>query len=302
MTNQATFLLGNAPCSWGTIENTGAGVPYPRMLDELAEAGFVGTELGDWGYMPTDPEALKEELARRGLGLIGSWVTVRLADAAFHRAGLERALSVARLLREVGGERAIVNLGDDHGSARHRALRAGRIRPEDGLDEAGWRTFAEGAMMIANAVREETGLRTTLHPHGATWVETPQEIETFLARTDPEVIGICFDTGHYALGGGDPVRGVRECGERIWLVHFKDFAPEVLERAKAEAWDYREMVGAGVFCELGRGSVDFPGVLEALGETGYQGWIVVEQDVLPGLGTPKASAERNRAYLASIGL
>lgn len=296
------FRLGNAPCSWGTIENTGAGVPYPQMLDELAEAGFTGTELGDWGYMPTDPEKLKEELTRRQLGLIGSWVTVRLADASFHRQGRERALKVARLLREVGGERAVINLGDDHGSARHRSLRAGRITVADGLDEAGWRTFTAGAEKIARAVRDETGLRTTLHPHGATWVETPQEIETFLARTDPEVIGVCFDTGHYALGGGDPVRGVLEYGERIWLVHFKDFRPSVLAEAKAENWSYRDMVGAGVFSELGRGSVDFPAVLAALREIGYQGWIVVEQDVLPGLGTPQASAERNRAYLEGIGL
>jgi inosose dehydratase len=297
-----TFHLGNAPCSWGTIENTGRGVPFERMLTELADTGYQGTELGDWGYMPTDPARLRDELSQRGLTLIGSWVTVRLSDAAYHREGLENALRVARLLREVGGERAVVNLGDDHGGARHRFERAGRIRPEDGLDEDGWRVFTQGAQAIAKAVRDETGLRTTLHPHGATWVETPREVREFLDRTDPTLIGICFDTGHYALGGGDPVRGVRDCAERIWLMHFKDFDSSVLERAEAEGWDYRQMIGAGVFSELGRGSVDFPAVLSALRDVGYEGWIVVEQDVLPGLGDPRASAARNREYLRGVGL
>lgn len=296
------FRLGNAPCSWGTIENTGRGVPYAQMLTELAETGYTGTELGDWGYMPTDPARLQDELSERGLQLIGSWVTVRLSDAGRHREGLGNALRVARLLREVGGERAIVNLGDDHGGARHRFEKAGRIRPEDGLDDAGWRTFTTGAMEIAGAVREETGLRTTLHPHGATWVETPAEVKTFLARTDPEVIGLCFDTGHCALGGGDPAAGVRDYHDRIWLMHFKDFYPGVLERAEAEGWDYRQMIGAGVFSELGRGSVDFPGVLAALEDIGYEGWLVVEQDVLPGMGDPRASAARNREYLRGVGL
>lgn len=296
------FKLGNAPCSWGTIENTGAGVPYHQMLDELAGAGFVGTELGDWGFMPTDPAKLKDELERRQLELIASWVTVRLSDAAYHRQGLERALKVARLLRDVAGPQAVINLGDDHGSARHRFEKAGRIRPEDGLDAAQWQVFAAGAEAIARAVRDETGLRTTLHPHGATWVETPQEVEMFLERTDPEVLGLCFDTGHYALGGGDPVQGVRDYAERIWLMHFKDFRPEVLEQARAQNWTYRDMIGAGVFSELGQGSVDFPGVLAALKEIAYRGWIVVEQDVLPGMGEPKASAGRNREYLRGIGL
>ncbi len=298
------FQLGNAPCSWGTIENTGGerAVPYDRMLDELAWAGFVGTELGDWGFMPTDPATLTEELERRELRLIGSWVTVRLSDKAYHQQGLEQALKVAKLLREVGGPNAVINLGDDHGSAHHRFEKAGRIARADGLDEAGWKTFTEGAQRIARAVRDETGLRTTLHPHGATWVETPGEVETFLERTDPTLIGICFDTGHYALGGGDPVAGVRKHADRIWLMHFKDFQPEVLVEARAKGWTYRDMIGAGVFSELGRGSVDFPEVSRALGDVGYEGWIVVEQDVLPGMGEPKESARRNRDYLRGIGL
>lgn len=303
MSGAAGVRVGNAPCSWGTIENTGGQrIDWARMLDELAGSGYRGTELGDWGFMPTDPDALRGELARRGLTMIGSWVTVRLSDEAYHQRGIEQALRVARLLAEVGGPEAIINIGGDHGASELRRNNTGRITPEHGLDERGWRILVRGAERVAEAVRRETGLRSTLHPHGATWVETPDEIEVFLERSDPELLGICFDTGHYALGGGDPVEGIRRHRDRIRLVHFKDFDPAVLARGSEQNLDYQGLIGAGVFSELGRGSVDFAGVLEALREIGYHGWIVVEQDVLPGMGDPKESARRNRDFLAGLGL
>lgn len=295
--------VGNAPCSWGTIEHVpGARVGYTQMLDELADTGYEGTELGDWGFMPTDPEQLTDELERRHLTMIGSWVTVRLTDAASHEAGVQHALEVARLLAAVGGEWCTVNIGDDHSSAPHRARYAGRIRAEHGLDREGWETLVRGVHRVAEAVRGETGLRTCLHPHGATYVETPAEVDTFLDRTDPDLVGIILDTGHYMLGGGDPVAAMRRYRERVWLVHFKDFDPQVVERARTEGWAYDRMVGEQVFPELGQGAVDFPAFIDAVREAGYRGWTVVEQDVLPGKGTPRESAARNRDYLRSVGL
>jgi inosose dehydratase len=295
--------IGNAPCSWGTIEGvSGQRVGYQQMLDELAATGYQGTELGDWGFMPTDASELRAELAARKVQLTGSWVTVRLYDEASHQLGIDNAVRTARLLAEVGGTEAIVNIGDDHGSVATRHQNAGRIGPEHGLSDEGWQVYAQGATRVAEAVKRETGLRSTLHPHGSTFVETPAEIERFLSLTDPGLLGICFDTGHYALGGGDPVAGIHTYAERIWLVHFKDFDPHVVERAEEIGWNYQQMVGAGVFSELGQGVVDFPAVLEALRMIGYRGWGVVEQDVLPGMGSPKESAQRNRNYLRGIGL
>jgi len=301
----STFHIGNAPCSWGKIENTADGgqqIGYVQMLDELAATGYVGTELGDLGYMPTDPNKLRAELAARDLQLIGSWVTVRLYDADYHQQGLERALKVARLLAEVGGEHCVINIGDDHSTVPSRLDNTGRIQPEHALPDDQWASYVEGANMVAEAVKKETGLRSCLHHHGSTYVETPAEIEKFLSLTDPNLLGICFDTGHYLLGGGDPVAGIHKHADRITLVHFKDFLPEVVAKADEHAWNYQDLVGQGMFCELGQGSVDFAAVTHALEDIGYQGWLVVEQDVLPGMGTPKASAQRNRDYLASLGL
>lgn len=298
------FKLGNAPCSWGTIENTSGerSIGYAQMLDELAATGYQGTELGDWGYMPTDPKRLREELESRGLGLIGSWVTVRLYDPAYHRAGIERALKVANLLAEVGGPDCTVNIGDDHSTVPLRSANAGRIKPEHALGEEGWAVYCEGAMRVAEAVKSATGLRSALHHHGATYVETPGELDRFLTCTDSAQLGIVFDTGHYMLGGGDPVEGIETYAERISLVHLKDFQAEVVESAKRNQWTYQQMIGQGLFSELGQGVVPFDDVLAALRRVGYRGWLVVEQDVLPGMGEPKESAARNREFLKRLGL
>jgi inosose dehydratase len=157
---------------------------------------------------------------------------------------------------------------------------------------------------LAHAVYEETGLRTVFHHHCAGYVETPDEIATLLQLTNPERLGLVFDTGHYCYGAGggncDVVAALERYGERVWYIHCKDCQPEVARRARAEQWDYFTALRHGVFCELGQGCVDFPALLRRLAARSYAGYVLVEQDILPGMGTPKESARRNRQYLRSI--
>ena len=296
--------VANAPCSWGVLEFDlqGQAAGYVQVLDEMQQTGFEGTELGDWGFMPTDPAALQSELGGRGLEMLGAFVPVNLSDPAAHTAGEATAVRTARLLAATAGESPFIVLADDNGRSAARTQNAGRIRPEHGLSEAQWTVFAQGAQRIAGAVREQTGLRTVFHHHCAGYVETPQEVDRLLAATDPELLGLCFDTGHYAFGGGDPLEGLRRHAGRIWHVHFKDHDPQLHARARQEGWDYFQSVRQGIFCELGHGDVDFPAIVAELQKMAYAGWIVVEQDVLPGMGSPKESAQRNREYLKGIGL
>jgi inosose dehydratase len=302
MTN-AQIRVGNAPCSWGVIENVeGERGAYARVLDEMQETGFAGTELGDWGFMPTDPDALRQALAARHLKLLASWVSVYLHDADRHAASEADAVRTARLLAEVGGPDNLIVLGNDPYGDPIRTRYAGRIRPEQGMADAQWQVFTAGANRVARAVKRETGLRTVFHHHIGTWVETPEETARLLRMTDPEVLGLVFDTGHYRFGGGDPLVGLQQHADRIWHVHFKDHDPRVAEQSRRNEWGAIQSVEHGVFCELGHGDVDFPAVIQELKDIGYSGWIVVEQDVLPGMGTPKESAQRNRNYLRSIGL
>lgn len=296
--------VANAPCSWGALEFDWAG-PAPsfaRVLDEMRATDYDGTELGDWGFLPIEPAPLRSELSARKLELLGAFVPVALTDAAAHAAGVDAALRVARLLSAVSGDRPLVVLSDATAAHPWRTERAGRITPADGLDDNEWGTVAAGAHAIAAAVKEQAGLRTVFHNHCATFVETPAEIDELMSRTDPALLGLCLDTGHAAFGGGNPLETFDKWHNRIWHMHLKDCDPAIRARARQEKWDYPTSVRNGVFCELGKGEVNFPAVVERLRRIGYDGWLVVEQDVLPSMGTPEESAGRNRAYLRSLGL
>ena len=309
------ILIGNAPCSWGSLEFEdleGESIGYSRMLDELVETGYRGTELGDRGYMPTRPDELAGELARREVALVGAFLPVALNDAAAHDPGEVKALEIARLLSAVHERNRddyppFLVLADDNGADPTRTRNAGRVTADMGMADGQWRLFAQGAQRIARTVRERTGLRTVFHHHCAGYVETPDEIARLLELTDPESLGLVFDTGHFIYGTGSNdaealQRNLDRFSERIWYIHFKDCHPGVARRCREEGRDYFAAVRDGVFCELGRGCVDFPAVLAWLKRNDYEGWVLVEQDVLPGMGTPKESARRNREYLRSIGV
>jgi len=294
--------IANAPCSWGILEFDleGEAAGYTQVLNEMQAAGYNGTELGDWGFMPTDPLQLKKEIQARKLEMLAAFVPVDFSDRNTHTAGAETAVRTAKLLAAVTTTPFIV-LADDNGKNPSRTQNAGRIRPEQGLSDEGWAVFAAGVEHVARAVQSATGVRCVFHHHCGGFVETPAEVEKLLALTDPEIVGLCFDTGHYTFGGGDAVEGVRKHASRIWHFHLKDHEPNVAAQARQNEWDYFASVRNGIFCELGKGNVDFPAVLKELEKAGYDGWGVVEQDVLPGMGSPKESAQRNRAYLNQLG-
>ncbi len=309
------FKLGNAPCSWGTIESTGTEaerIPYTQMLDELVASGYTGTELGDYGFMPTDADVLRRELERRNLTMLGAYVDVALADPAALDEGKHRALTVAHLLKNVAdiGDpdwQPYLVLADVHSRDPARFQNAGRVTPKMMLGNEEMRTFAGNAEAVASAVQEETGLKTVFHHHCAGYVETSDEIERFLTLTDPELIGLVFDTGHYLYGSGESspeavIKGLERFWSRVQYVHLKDVDPVLAARARQEGWDYKRALKEGIFRELGRGCIDFRRVLEKLAELEYKGWLTVEQDMLPGLGTPKESATRNREFLRELGL
>ncbi|MBZ5858040.1 TIM barrel protein [Flavihumibacter profundi] len=297
--------IANAPCSWGVLEFEleGEAMGYQQVLDEIAATGYAGTELGDWGFMPTDPGQLRAAIQQRNLELLGAFVPVALSDESAHAEGIERALKTAGLMHGAGYADAFIVLADNNGTVPERTRNAGRVQAGQLLPLAQYKTIAKGADALALAVKEKYGMRTVFHHHGAGYVETPQEIDWLLEFTDPQLVGLCFDTGHYRLGGGaDPLAALEKYYSRVWHVHFKDFNPEVAMMSAVNNWDYFESVRNGIFCELGKGDVPFEAISKFLDSRNYEGWIVVEQDVLPGMGAPKVCAQHNRDFLKSIGL
>ena len=297
--------VANAPCSWGVLEFNlpGQGAAYAKVLDEISETGYVGTELGDWGFMPTNPQFLREELDKRKLGLVGAFVPVAFCYEEAYADGEKRAIQTARLMAAAVGTSPFIVLADDNGKDATRTKFAGRISEGQSLSTEQWKGYGDRVNRIALQVKKETGLQSVFHHHCAGFVETPGEIESLLQSTDSAVVGLCFDTGHYRFGGGaDPVEWLQKHRNRIWHMHFKDCNPLVHRQSKEQEWDYFKSLEHGIFCELGRGDVPFAAVLAALVHTEYSGWIVVEQDILPGMGAPREYASSNREFLRQCGL
>jgi len=299
-----SMKIANAPCSWGVLEFgiEGETDNYQKVLDEMTLSGYTGTELGDWGFMPTNPTQLADVLNTRNLSMVGAFVPIDFSNSLAHEPGCEIALKIAGLLNKVAGNDPQIVLSDMNCNNPIRTNYAGRITNDMGLDSSGWKTFSSGVDKVAKIIFEETGLQSVFHHHCAGYVETPDEVERLLELTDPRFVGLCFDTGHFAFGGGDPVVGIQAYSNRIRHVHFKDFDGKMLHKAIDEDWDYFKAINSGIFCELGKGNVDFKAVLNELDAMNYDDWIVVEQDIIPGMGKPFESALRNREFLKSLGI
>lgn len=296
--------IANAPCSWGVLEFEleGKAPDYIQVLNEIKETGYAGTELGDWGFMPTDPAQLRNELDKRELTMLGAFVPVLFKDKTKHAKGIDVAVKTAKLMSDAGYKNAFIVLADENGSIPERTNNAGRITSEMGLSKEEWKIFCEGANELASKVKLETDLRTVFHHHCAGYAETPLEINTLIEGTDPNLVGLVLDLGHYKFGGGDPLDALKKYASRIWHVHFKDCDENIAQQSRKNNWDYFKSVREGVFCELGKGAVDFKAIADQLKCMNYNGWIVVEQDVLPGMGNPKECALRNRNFIKTLGL
>ena len=296
--------IANAPCSWGALEFDleGEAAGFAQVLDEMQQTGYAGTELGDWGFMPTDPAELKTQLDARNLSMVGAFLPAALSDTSQHALAVDKALQIAGLMHDAGFPGAFIVLADDNGKDPTRTNNAGRVTPEMGLSEEQWNNFASGSEKLARAVRDRYGLKTVFHHHCSGFVETPHEVDTLMNKTDPELLGLCIDAGHLRFAGGDPLQALKKYGNRVWHFHFKDCHPEVAAASRAEGWDYFRSVNEGVFCELGKGEIDFQAIVDVFIQRGFEGWFTVEQDVLPRMGNPKVCARRNRGFIRSLGL
>jgi inosose dehydratase len=297
--------LAAAPVSWGVTEvaEGAARLPWAQVMDEIARAGYAATELGPYGFYPTDPGDLRAALVVRGLALTSAFVPLPLHDAEALEQAQEEALQIARLLAGLGAGYIVLSSAGDE----RRAALAGRV-PADGgagLSAAQWRVAAAGLEALARRCRE-LGLRAVFHHHAGTYVETPDELATLCRLADPQLIGVCLDTGHYVYGGGDPREALATYGERISYVHLKDIDGAKLAQARAAGWNFVEAVEHGVFSALGRGAADIAGCVADLQSRGYCGWAVVEQDILGERDadgrTPLEGMSAARAYLRGLGL
>jgi inosose dehydratase len=300
------IAVANAPVSYGAFEITvgiDANVPEPvTLLDWVSDAGYAGIDLGPVGYLGAGEE-LARRLSQRGLGISGGYLELPFSEVdRFESALAELDFLLDVLDAATGGSPAPKPTLADAGSPE-RARYPGRAALDRtiGLDDAGWKVFGESLARAVQRCRER-GYEPTFHHHTATYVEAWWEIERMLEISD---VGLCLDTGHLLLGGGDPLVALLAWRDRINQVHLKDVRLATLEQIVAEAAPVEEIWRRRAFCALGDGDIDIPEVLGELAKISYSGWLVVEQDVLPDPAHPNQPAidqRHNREYLRARGL
>ncbi|MGP9020750.1 sugar phosphate isomerase/epimerase family protein [Streptomyces sp. BR1] len=297
-TDRTRIRIGSAPDSWGVwFPDDPRQVPWSRFLDEVAHAGYAWIELGPYGYLPTDPARLADETGRRGLRVSAGTVFTGLHHGpAVWDATWEHVADVAELTRATGAEHLVVI------PAFWRDDKTGEVLESPTLTAAQWRDLATQTERLAREVRERYGLKIVVHPHADTHVDSEENVARLLDATDPDLVNLCLDTGHYAYCGGDSVKLIETYGERIGYLHLKQVDPEILAQVHAEELPFGPAVARGVMCEPPTGVPALEPVLAAAGALDVDLFAIVEQDMYPcDPDRPLPIAERTRAFLRSCG-
>lgn len=291
--------IGNAPCSWGVEFADDARNPdWRTVLQENADAGYTGIELGPIGYMPEDPVQLGEALAEFQQELVGGVVFRPFHDPSKWDEVMDASVRTCKALKAHGAQHLVLI---DSISER-RAPTAGRAAEAEQMDAAEWTVFRDRIATVARMGAEEYGLTVGIHAHAAGFMDFEPELERLLDEVDDSILKICFDTGHHSYAGFDPVAFMQRHIGRISYMHFKDINPQVKADVIASRTGFYDACGQGIFCNLGDGDVDFGTVRQILLDAGFDGWCTVEQDCDPsGDTSPVDDARANRTYLQSIG-
>jgi len=291
--------LGTAPDSWGVWNPTGdpLQLPWQRYLDEVQQAGYRYSELGPFGYLPTDPGIVRDAYAEHGLTLTGGTVEAALQrgrdglDAAKHACDAEMAVIGPN------GARHLVILPEPFTDFN------GNLLSSPTLTDDEWDDLNGGMSELGRYVRDEHGAVLVFHTHADSHVGTQAEIERFLDGTDPEAVQLCLDTGHVAYCGADNLKLIRDYPDRVQYVHLKQVNPAIRARVREQNLAFAPAVRLGAMIEPPLGEPDMPSLLAALAALDRDLFCIVEQDMYPcDFDAPLPIATRTREYFHSCGL
>lgn len=287
--------LGITPTLWWNDDflSIDIGIPFEQCISEMALAGFEGCSVGH--KYPTDVEVLTAALDLRGLKVSEPWVSTffTIEDMTdWTIAEFDRQLT---FIRAMGGTDLVVA---ELGGSAH-PLPVALFANAAKFDDRQWDCLATGLNGLGKTAKDQ-GMRLCYHHHMGTGVMVPEDVDRLMASTDPELVHLLFDTGHYAMAGGDPLTLAQEHGERIKHVHLKDVRPDIIARAHKEKLSFQAAIEAGVFTVPGDGAIDFVPIFEALAGAGFEGWIVVEAEQDPAKANPLHYATMARSYLRDV--
>lgn len=294
-----TIKLGNAPCSWGVeFADDSRNPSWQTVLQECAEAGYKGIELGPVGYMPEEPTVLRDHLATYDLTLTAGVVFQPFHDANQWDKVLLAAKRTCQSLYAHDAQHLVII---DSISSR-RAQTAGRYQEAEKMDSAEWQTFIQRITDVAKMAQEEFGLIPSIHPHAGGFIDFLPDIERLMDAVDADTLKICIDTGHSVYAGFDPIPFIEKHIDRIHYIHLKSTHLATRKRVIDQRIGFYDACAEGIFCRLRDGEVDFEKLYMMLTKLGYKGWCTVEQDCHPELAvSPMEDARANRIYLQSVG-
>jgi inosose dehydratase len=287
--------LATGPVSWGVdFADSPTNPGWATVLDDIQRSPLRALELGPVGYLPEDPSELREALESRSLNAVGSFVFERLHDGSSRDQVLAVSERACRTISAAGG--SVLVIIDRPG--RTRAASAGRSHVAPRLGPTGWVAMIGTIRAVADLAGSH-GLRAAFHPHAGSYVEFGDEIDRLVEDVE---IGLCLDTGHLAFAGIPPEDAIVTYGPRLVHLHLKDIDGRVLDRVRLERLGFWRAIEAGIFCPIGQGVVNLRRVGDALDRSGYEGFATLEQDRVPGTGTPLEDLTASLQVLDEAGL
>jgi inosose dehydratase len=290
----STIRIGSAPDSWGVwFPSDPAQTPADRFLSEVSGAGYEWIEIGPYGYLPTDPNELRDQLEKHGLKVSAGTVFEHLHRPDSWEDVWKQVADVASLTAAVGGKHIVVipDTWRDH--------KTGAPLEDRTLSDEGWALLTTGMDELGRRILQEYGLRVQFHSHADSHVGYQHEIERFVENTNPEYVNLCLDTGHVSYYRGDNVALIRKYPDRIGYLHLKQVDPAVIARVEAEDLPFPEAVKLGAMVEPPLGVPDMGSLLAAVEELDRDIFAIVEQDMYPcPPDHPLPIARRTHTYLA----
>ncbi len=292
MFENSTVYLGIAPIGWTNddMPDLGKEISFEQCISEMAEAGFNGTEVGN--KYPRDPAVLKEALAAKGLRICNAWFSSFLTTKPFQDTEAEFNKQ-ADYLAAVGSNCIGVS---EQGHSIQGQMDTAIFDNKYVMNEDEWKLLTTGLDKLG-AIARDKGLKLVYHHHMGTVVQTRAETDRLMAETNPDVVGLLFDSGHFAYCGEDPLAALKAHIGRVRHVHLKDIRPAVVKRVRDEKLSFLKGVRLGAFTVPGDGAIDFTPIFQTLSDAGYNGWMLIEAEQDPAVAIPLEYAKKGRQYI-----
>ncbi len=287
--NSIRLSIGAIAWTNDDLPELGGNISFEQCLDEMAAAGFSGSEIGN--KYPKNPAVLKPALELLGLQISSAWFSTFFSETGRTEETVTLFVEQLNFLKAMGAK--VINVCECghcvQGTPNH-------VFDRPSYTDQQWLQVAEGLNRIGEMARDN-GMVIAYHYHMGTMVQNADETDRLMQMTDPDLVHLLVDTGHAYYAGDDPLKIIQKYGSRIRNVHLKDIRQPILDEVHAKKMSFLDSVKAGVFTVPGDGDISFDPIFQALADAHYQGWFVVEAEQDPEKANPLEYAKKARTFI-----